>query len=148
MMLMQRAIAGMVLALCSGGLAWGADAPLAQQQANARKQQAELRDRIAAPQKEIDSHESAPRDAASELKAPESAISDINRRLAGLDERRKQLEAELAGLDVKIGAQKDRLAERQGELGDQLRAQYAGGLSPWTALLSNDDPQVIGRNLS
>ncbi|TEA78374.1 peptidase [Allopusillimonas ginsengisoli] len=138
----------MVLALCSGGLAWGADAPLAQQQASARKQQAELRDRIAALQKEIDNQESARRDAANELKASESAISDINRRLAELDARRKQLEAELAGLNVKISAQKGRLAERQGELGDQLRAQYAGGLSPWTALLSGDDPQVIGRNLS
>src|SRR5690606_400401 len=40
------------------------------------------------------------------------------------------------------------LGQRQKELGDQLRAQYASGLSPWTALLSGDDPQKIGRDLS
>src|SRR5690606_17807670 len=34
------------------------------------------------------------------------------------------------------------------DLADQLRAQYASGLSPWAALLSGDDPQAIGRDLS
>src|SRR5690606_9657330 len=32
-------------------------------------------------------------------------------------------------------------------LADQLRAQYAGGRSPWAALLSGDDPQDIAREL-
>src|SRR3546814_13440402 len=39
-------------------------------------------------------------------------------------------------------------SDLQHELGDQLRAQYASGLSPWTALLSGDNPQVVGRDLS
>src|SRR5699024_7389595 len=30
----------------------------------------------------------------------------------------------------------------------QLRGQYLGNLSPWTALLSGDDPHDIGRNMA
>lgn len=37
---------------------------------------------------------------------------------------------------------------RRDELSEQLRKQYASGLSPWTALLSGDDPQKLGRNLA
>jgi septal ring factor EnvC (AmiA/AmiB activator) len=33
-------------------------------------------------------------------------------------------------------------------LSDQLRRQYSSGLSPWSALLSGDDPQELGRNLA
>jgi septal ring factor EnvC (AmiA/AmiB activator) len=36
---------------------------------------------------------------------------------------------------------------RRDELSNQLRKQYSSGLSPWTALLSGDDPQQIGRDL-
>src|SRR5690606_39281290 len=32
-------------------------------------------------------------------------------------------------------------------ISEQLRAQYAGGLSPWAALLSGEDPQDIAREL-
>lgn len=144
---MRFVMAGLSLVLCSS-LTWAADTSLAQRQAEARKQQADLRARIAAIQKEIDSKESARRDAAGELKASESAISDINRRLSELDEQGRRLEDEMAALDKKISAQKNHRTQRQHELGEQLRAQYAGGLSSWTALLSGDDPQEIGRNLS
>jgi septal ring factor EnvC (AmiA/AmiB activator) len=37
---------------------------------------------------------------------------------------------------------------RRDELSNQLRKQYSSGLSPWTALLSGDDPQQIGRDLT
>src|SRR5690606_3189956 len=60
----------------------------------------------------------------------------------------RKAEHELKALDMQIAEQKGQLGQRQQELGDQLRAQYASGLSPWTALLSGDDPQVIGRDLS
>lgn len=144
---MRRALGGVVLAL-SASLAWGAESSLAQRQAEAKKQQAELRGRIQDLQKEIDSQESSRRDAANDLKASESAISSINLELAELAARQSKTERELKTLDAQIAEQKSQLAQRQKELGDQLRAQYASGLSPWTALLSGDDPQKIGRDLS
>lgn len=144
---MRRALGGVVLALLAN-LAWGAEPTLAQKQADAKKQQAELRGRIQELQKEIDSHESTRRDAAHDLKASESAISSINLELAELASRQHKAERELHMLEAQIAEQKRLLAQRQEELGDQLRAQYASGLSPWTALLSGDDPQMIGRDLS
>jgi len=144
---MRRALGTAVLALWAG-LAWAAEPSLAQRQADAKKQQAELRARIESLQQDIDSRESSRRDAANELKASESAISAISRTLAGLEASRADTQRELRDLEARIAGQKRLLAKRQQELGDQLRAQYSSGLSPWTALLSGDDPQVIGRDLS
>jgi septal ring factor EnvC (AmiA/AmiB activator) len=143
---MKRAIAGLTLAVWAG-MAWGADSSLARQQEEARQRQADLRARIATLQKEIESQESARRDAANALKDSESAISDINRRLADIDARRGQVQETLRELGRQADRQKEALAQRQHELGEQLRGQYAGGLSPWTALLSGNDPQEIGRDL-
>jgi len=143
---MKRAIAGLALAVWAG-MAWGADSSLARQQEDARQRQADLRARIATLQKEIEGQESARRDAANALKDSESAISDINRRLADIDGRRGHVQETLDELGRQAARQKATLAQRQRELGDQLRGQYAGGLSPWTALLSGDDPQAIGRDL-
>src|SRR5690606_27884626 len=55
---------------------------------------------------------------------------------------------ELHDIAAQIVEQQQALQARQHELGEQMRAQYAGGLSPWTALLSGDNPQAIGRDLS
>ena len=144
---MRRALGSLVLALWTG-LAWSAEPTLAERQAQAKKQQAGLRAQIQALQKEIDSHESSRRDAARELKASESAISAINLQLSELDARQRNANAGLKALEVRIGEQARELRRRQEELAGQLRAQYAGGLSPWAALLSGDDPHVIGRDLS
>ncbi|MDS1139285.1 peptidoglycan DD-metalloendopeptidase family protein [Pusillimonas sp. SM2304] len=144
---MRRAFGCIALALWAG-LACAAEPALTQKQADARRQQAELRARIETLQAEIDRRESARRDAAHQLKASESAISASNRRLAELAERQKQAELELRDIEARTGKQKEQLGLRQSELGEQLRAQYAGGLSPWTALLSGDNPQEIGRDLS
>jgi septal ring factor EnvC (AmiA/AmiB activator) len=144
---MRRALGSLVLALCTG-LAWSAEPTLAERQAQAKKQQAGLRAQIQALQKEIDSHESSRRDAARELKASESAISAINLTLSELDARHRKAAANLKALEIRIDEQAQELRRRQDELAEQLRAQYAGGLSPWAALLSGDDPQAIGRDLS
>ncbi|NYT63681.1 peptidoglycan DD-metalloendopeptidase family protein [Alcaligenaceae bacterium] len=144
---MRCALGFAVLAL-STSLSWGAEPTLAQRQADARQQRNELRERIQVLQKQIDSQESSRRDAAQGLKASESAISSINLQLAELAARQHKAEHELKELDGQIAKQKKQLSQRQQELGDQLRAQYASGLSPWTALLSGDDPRVIGRDLS
>ncbi|MBB5214762.1 murein hydrolase activator EnvC family protein [Parapusillimonas granuli] len=144
----MRIAAGLLVLAFWMGAAAGAEPTLAEKQAAAKKQQAELRERIEQLQKEIDGQESSRRDAASELKESESAISAINRRLAELSESRRHAENELKDLAKQTEEQQRLLAKRRHELGEQLRAQYAGGLSPWAALLSGDDPQQIGRDLS
>lgn len=146
---MRRLLGGVLLTMCFGA-ACGADTPsaLAARQEQAKKQQAELRSGISALQKEIDSQEVSRRDAASDLKESESAISSINLRLAELARQKKLADDDLAKLSGQIAGQEKLLKRRQADLADQLRAQYASGLSPWAALLSGDDPQAIGRDLS
>ena len=146
----MRRTAGLLLAvmLASGTLpARAAPSDLAGRQSDAEKQQAALRDRIESLQKEIDDREAARKEAADALKQSESAISRINLRLRELAEANRQAQTDLAGLEKQIDAQQAALAKRRAELAEQLRTQYTSGLSPWTALLSGDDPQVLGRNL-
>lgn len=146
----MRRAAGLLLAvMLTGGALSARAAPndLAGRQSDAEKQQAALRDRIENLQKDIDDREAARKEAADALKQSESAISKINLRLRELAEANRQAQADLTGLEKQIGAQQVVLAKRRTELAEQLRTQYTSGLSPWTALLSGDDPQVLGRNL-
>lgn len=145
----QRALSFVLLCLWVGAVS-AADptATLTAKQAEAKKQQSELRARIGSLQKEIDSQEASRRDAGDDLKASETAISSSDRRLGELARQEHQAKRELQGLNEQAAEQKRLLAQRQNELAEQLRAQYASGLSPWTALLSGDDPHAIGRDLS
>lgn len=146
----MRRTAGVLLAvMLTGGVLSARAAPndLAGRQSDAERQQAALRDRIESLQKDIDGREAARKEAADALKQSESSISKINLRLRELAEANRQAQADLTGLEKQIGAQEAVLAKRRVELADQLRTQYTSGLSPWTALLSGDDPQVLGRNL-
>ena len=146
----MRRAAGLLLAvMLTGGALSARAAPndLAGRQSDAEKQQAALRDRIENLQKDIDDREAARKEAADALKQSESAISKINLRLRELAEANRQAQADLTALEKQIGAQQVVLAKRRTELAEQLRTQYTSGLSPWTALLSGDDPQVLGRNL-
>src|SRR3546814_10152586 len=110
-------------------------------------QKAALRDLIGCLQKAIEDREAARKEAADALQASESAISRINRRLRELADDNRRAEADLADLERQIGVQQQALQQRRTELAEQLRTQYTSGLSPWTALLSGDDPQQLGRNL-
>ena len=130
------------------GMACAAEPTLSQKQADARAQQTELRARIATLQKEIDRSEASRRDTASQLQASETAISASNRRLAELAQRQRLAEQELASITRQIAEQQQELKVRQQALSEQMKGQYAGGLSPWAALLSGDNPQAIGRDLS
>ncbi len=140
---------GLVILALWTGLAWGDPAgTLEARQADAQKQQQALRERIVTLQKQIDQQEASRQDAASQLKESETAISTTNRRLDELAQQKRKAELELARLADLIAGQEEQLAQRQAELAEQLRNQYASGLSPWTALLSGDDPQAIGRDLA
>lgn len=124
-----------------------ADPDLASRQAQAQKQQAELRQKIDTLRKSIDSSEGSRRDAASALRDSEQAISDIDRRLAQMERRQHELHEQLQDLGRQITEHQAVKAQRQQELAEQLRTQYAHGVSPWAALLSGDDPNAINREL-
>jgi septal ring factor EnvC (AmiA/AmiB activator) len=140
--------AAALLASVAAGPSWAAQADLNERQNEVQRQQSALRDRIQSLQKTLEERESARKEAADSLRQSESAISQINRRLADLAEQSRQAQADLDGLERQMAAQQVVLAKRRDELASQLRAQYTSGLSPWTALLSGDDPQQLGRNLA
>ncbi|OZI15682.1 peptidase [Bordetella genomosp. 7] len=146
----MRFAAGLLWVAAVAATPWpsvAASADLSQRQSQAEQQQAALRDRLESLQKEIDARESARKEAADALKASETAISRINRRLRELSDDNRRAEAQLGELESQIGAQQQALQQRRTELADQLRTQYTSGLSPWAALLSGDDPHELGRNL-
>src|SRR5690606_34839480 len=86
-------------------------------------------------------------DVSLQLKESETAISELDRRLEALAADTRAAQAALTDVQARITTQTGVLRERQAQLADQLRAQYAGGLSPWAALLSGEDPQDIAREL-
>lgn len=137
---------GLVLCLVLG-VAQGAPS-LEARQAQAREDRNALRAQIGALQERIEDTESSRQDASVKLRASERAISDIGRRLDELSHRRVALLASLTELDVSIKDHTQEMRRQQDALAKQLRAQYASGLSPWTALLSGEDPQSIGRELA
>ncbi|MFA5596097.1 MAG: peptidoglycan DD-metalloendopeptidase family protein [Pusillimonas sp.] len=146
---MRRALGCAMLVLWAGVVSGNQPSEaLKARQAEARRQQAEVQERISALQKEIDRQTVSRADAATALRESETAISSLNRRLDELVGQDKAVRADLASLAEKISQGRSEVKRQQAELADQLRAQYASGLSPWTALLSGEDPQQIGRELS
>lgn len=120
---------------------------IAAQQTQAQRQREDLRGRIQSVQKELDAREADRKEAADALKASETSISQTSRRIAELAADLKKAQSELEDLQRQITRQQRTLGVRRDELSDQLRRQYSSGLSPWSALLSGDDPQELGRNL-
>ncbi|WP_368640123.1 peptidoglycan DD-metalloendopeptidase family protein [Castellaniella ginsengisoli] len=139
---------GLGLLLCLAAACVQAQTSLQARQAQAREDRQALRAQIDALQKRIEASESSREDASRALQASEQAISDISRELAELGRRQTALQDALHRLDAARGQQSEALERQQEALADQLRAQYASGLSPWTALLSGRDPQDIGRELA
>lgn len=137
----------LVVGLALGqGSVW-ANQNLSAQQADARKQRAELQQRISQLQKTIESTQSDKKDAASALRDVESRISETDRELNALQQRQQRVQAQVGELQKQIAEQQKKQEQGQQKLAEQLRAQYASGLSPWTALLSGNDPQEIQRDL-
>ena len=133
------------LALC--GAPCAANDDLVAKQTQAERERVELRSRIEGLQKELDEREALRKEAADALKVSEAAISATTRRLNELATQLRQVQNELDELQSQFKRQLGVLVLRRDELSNQLRKQYASGLSPWTALLSGDDPQQIGRDL-
>lgn len=141
-------IAVVMSAMVGAPLAAPEAVDLANQRSAVERQRADLRARIQTLQKELDAREAVRKEAADALKVSEVAISQTTRRLNELATQLKKARSELEALKVQIQRQQGILVQRREELSDQLRRQYASGLSPWAALLSGDDPQELSRNLS
>ncbi|MFT0532712.1 murein hydrolase activator EnvC family protein [Castellaniella hirudinis] len=137
---------GPVLSLAALGAR--AQPDLQTRQSQAQQDRAALRQQIDVLRKNIESSESARADASAALKDSEQAISEISRQLHDLDQRRQALDVTLLQLQSSQQQQTVEFDRQRQALADQLRAQYASGLSPWTALLSGRDPQDIGRELA
>ncbi len=135
------------LAVC-GAAVCATTAEIAAKQAQAERERVELRARIASLQKELDEREAKRKEASDALQVSEAAISVIARRLGELATQLRQAQADLDELQIQFKRQFGILVMRRDELSNQLRKQYSSGLSPWTALLSGDDPQQIGRDLT
>ncbi len=130
------------------GGAFASPEDIAARQTQAQRQREDLRGRIQTVQKELDTREADRKEAADALKVSETAISQTSRRIVELAADLKKAQTELEGLQRQITRQQQTLSVRRDELSDQLRRQYSSGLSPWSALLSGDDPQELGRNLA
>jgi septal ring factor EnvC (AmiA/AmiB activator) len=141
-------IAVALLAMAGAPLAAPEAEDLANRRSVVERQRADLRARIQTLQKELDAREAVRKEAADALKVSEVAISQTTRRLNELGTQLKKARTELEALKTQIQRQQGILVQRREELSDQLRRQYASGLSPWAALLSGDDPQELSRNLS
>ena len=128
------------LAVC-GAAVCATTAEIAAKQAQAERERVELRARIASLQKELDEREAKRKEASDALHVSEAAISVIARRLGELATQLRQAQADLDELQIQFKRQFGILVMRRDELSNQLRKQYSSGLSPWTALLSGDDPQ-------
>ena len=138
----------------AGSLLWGvghglasANQNLSAQQAQAKKERAALQQRINTLQKHIESTEADKKDISTQLRDVESRISATDNTLQKLLERQQAAQTEIASLNTQISAQQKSQEQGQQQLAEQLRAQYASGLSPWTALFSGNDPQQIQREL-
>ena len=144
---LSRWLCSALIGLAVGGTVSAATADIAAKQAQAERERVDLRARSDVLQKELNEREALRKEAADALQVSEAAISVIARRLGELGTQLRQAQAELDELQIQFKRQFGVLVLRRDELSNQLRKQYSSGLSPWTALLSGDDPQQIGRDL-
>jgi septal ring factor EnvC (AmiA/AmiB activator) len=121
---------------------------LTKQQQNAEQLRRDLQEKIAQVQKRIDESESDRKDVTESLRQSETEISRLNARLDDLDSQRDKTERELDELRQEQAGQQALMEQRRQELAEQLKSQYTHGVSPWAALLSGDDAQKIGRDLT
>lgn len=121
---------------------------LTKQQQNAEQLRRDLQEKITQVQKRIDESESDRKDVTESLRQSETEISRLNARLDDLDSQRDKTERELDQLRQEQAGQQALMEQRRQELAQQLKSQYTHGVSPWAALLSGDDAQKIGRDLT
>jgi len=135
--------------LCTllGAQASWADAALEEQRARTQAQREQLQQRVQQLQREIERTQGQRDDVREQLRDVEAAISKRGQTLDRLATELSDTENKLQSLEADYAEQSRYKKELQKRLAEQLRAQYAGGLSPWVALLSAQDPNEIQREL-
>jgi septal ring factor EnvC (AmiA/AmiB activator) len=108
-----------------------------------------LRKRIAAMQRDLGRTSESKSEAADALRASERAISDSNRELASLSERRRGADRQLVKLQAEAQRLGNSIAGQQSRLGELLYRQYLDGQQDYLKLLLNDRaPNQTARNLT
>jgi len=108
----------------------------------------ELRGRIDALQKDLESKVGAKADASDALKTSERAISDINYRLRSLSTQQQDASATLANLEQQKENRKQRIGTEQLLLGKLLYQHYLSGQQDqFKILLNQENPNQAARQL-
>lgn len=116
--------------------------------ANQQEDLQNLRQRISAMQSEIAKTSESKSEAADALRASEKAISDSNRKIAGLTEQQHEADTRLNELQTQQQQLKQRLNRQQTLLSRLLYQQYLGGKHEYLKLmLDNQDPNKVARDL-
>lgn len=109
----------------------------------------ELRGRIERLQKELAEAEKSGGEAADQLKESSRAVSEAQRGLFELAERRRVLEEELRGLAERDRQTRAGIAEHEALAGKLLRLQYQQGATDRLRLaLEGKDPAAVARHLA
>jgi len=148
---MRRALAVLGLAVplglagAQGGAAPSAPAPanLAQQRAQARAQQTELRARLAALQETIAAQDAERRAALAALQASDAQLAEWLGELDALNAKAGAIRSEIERLNTQQAEATAQLAARRQTLAEMLRAHYTGGVSPWMAWLAGADAHTL-----
>lgn len=133
-------------------LAWLPATPLeAKKPADEQSKRAELRElqgRIESLRKEIAAAEKARVDIADQLREAELAISESNRNLRELGQKREGTQAELRSLNAEARRIEARMGVQQRQLGELLYHHYVSGRSDaLRQLLGGENPNQTARNL-
>ena len=114
----------------------------------AKEDLSDVKQKIEALKKELDSNQEAHHDAADALKESETAISAANRTIREIAKRQKENQSTLKILKKQSLSINEQLAEQQKQLSSMLYAQYAQGDQSYTQLiLQNKNPSQISRDL-
>ncbi len=114
----------------------------------AKEDLSDVKQKIEALKKELDSNQEAHHDAADALKASETAISAANRTIHEITQKQKENQGTLVQLKKQSTSINEQLADQQKQLSSMLYAQYAQGDQSYTQLiLQNKNPSQISRDL-
>ena len=122
------------------------DAP--KDQALAKDELNDVKQKIEAVKKELESNQAAHHDAADALKESETAISAANQKIHEITKQQKQNQNTLSTLKKQSLNINEQLADQQKQLSQMLYEQYAEGNQSYTRLiLQNKNPSQIARDL-
>lgn len=108
----------------------------------------DLRGRIEALKKELESKEGVRDEAADALRKSEKSISELSRQLRELDQAHEEATRELTQVRAETDKVRNRIDGLRRDLGVLLREQYIFGEQDYlTTLLNNEDPNKAAREL-